>query len=49
MDMLLKNKLGELKSFATDKEQAEARIRESERKLQWLKEIKDEVESILEI
>ncbi len=49
LDMLLKNKLGELKSFATDKEQAEARIRESERKLQWLKEIKDEVESILEI
>ena len=49
LDGLLKDKLNELKSFATDKELAEKRIRESEDKLKWLEEIKNEVESILEI
>lgn len=49
LDDVLKNKLLELKSFAGDKEKAEERIRESERKLKWLEEIKGKVESILEI
>lgn len=49
LDNVLKGKLSELKSFATDKEKAEERIRESEHKLKWLKSIKEEIESILEI
>lgn len=49
LDLLLKNKLNELKSYATNKQKAEERIRESERRLQWLEEIRNEVESILEI
>lgn len=49
LDLLLKNKLNELKSYATNKQKAEERIRESERRLQWLEEIRSEVESILEI
>ena len=49
LDDLLKNMLEELKSYATDKEQAEARIKESERRLAWLEQIRSEVESILEI
>lgn len=49
LDSLLREKLDELKSYATDKRKAEARIRESERRLQWLSEIRNEVESILEI
>lgn len=49
LDNILKLKLTELESFATDKEKAEERIRESEHKLKWLETIKVEVESILEI
>lgn len=49
LDDLLKAKLNELESYATDKEQAEARIKESEEKLRWLEQIKNEVEEILEI
>lgn len=49
LDDVLKNKLAQLESFATDKEKAEARIRESERKLKWLENIRDKVASILEI
>jgi adenylate kinase family enzyme len=49
LDGVLQSKLEELKSCATDKEQAEARIKESERRLAWLVQIKNEVESILEI
>lgn len=49
LDTLLKTKLSELKSYATDKKQAEARIRESEERLKWLEQIKAEVEAILEI
>lgn len=49
LDGLLKNKLDELKSYATDKDKAEERIKETEHKLKWLEEIKSEVESILEI
>lgn len=49
LDNILKGKLSELESFATDKEKAEQRICESEHKLKWLKSIKKEIESILEI
>lgn len=49
LDNILKGKLSELESFATDKEKAEQRICESEHKLKWLKSIKEEIESILEI
>ncbi|NBH13136.1 hypothetical protein D3Z36_02765 [Lachnospiraceae bacterium] len=49
LDDVLKDKLRELESFATDKEKAEERMKESERKLAWLETIKAKVESILEI
>lgn len=49
LDDMLKRKLAELESFASDKEKAEERIKETERKLAWLGEIKAKVESILEI
>jgi hypothetical protein len=49
LDDELKEKLDQLKSYATDKEQAEARIAETERRLKWLEQIKAKVESILEI
>ena len=49
LDKVLKYKLNELESYATDKEQAEERIKESEKRLKWLEEIKVQVESILEI
>jgi GTPase Era involved in 16S rRNA processing len=49
LDDLLKEKLDTLKSYATDREKAEARIKESESRLAWLDQIKEEVESILEI
>ena len=35
--------------YATDKEKAEERIKETEQKLKWLEEIKAKVESILEV
>lgn len=49
LDDILKHKLAELESFVSDKEKAEERIKETERKLAWLGEIKAKVESILEI
>ena len=49
LDNILKAKLTELESYATDKAKAEARVAESERKLQWLEQIKAKVEAILEI
>jgi len=49
LDEILRSKLAELESYASDKEKAEERIRESEKKLEWLNSIKSEVESILEI
>lgn len=49
LDNVLKSKLAELESYATDQEKAEERIRESERKLAWLETVKTKVESILEI
>lgn len=49
LDGVLKEKLSKLESYATEREKADARVRESEAKLQWLEAIKKEVESILEI
>ncbi|MEH2959210.1 dynamin family protein [Candidatus Merdisoma sp. JLR.KK006] len=49
LDEKLKEKLKELKDYATNKEKAEERIKESESKLTWLEKIQTEVESILEI
>ncbi len=49
LDGVLKKKLAELESYATDKAQAEARILETEKRLEWLGSIKNRVASILEI
>ena len=49
LDDILKSKLAELESYATDQKKAEERIKESERKLAWLEKIRAKVESILEI
>ena len=49
LDNILKDKLTELEMVAKDKERVEERILESECKLKWLEDIKEKVESILEI
>ena len=49
LDEVLKQKLAELESYATDKTRAEERIRETEKRLAWLEKIKARVASILEI
>ncbi|TMV47034.1 hypothetical protein FE783_24265 [Paenibacillus mesophilus] len=49
LDGVLKEKLAELEGYATDKEKADERIKESERKLNWLEHIKAKVELIMEI
>lgn len=49
LDSVLKQKLSELKSYVTDKDKAEKRIAETEKRLAWLEEIKNHVASILEI
>lgn len=49
LDSVLKQKLAELESYATDKNQAEERIKEIEKRLVWLEDIKNRVASILEI
>lgn len=49
LDGVLKQKLSELESYATDKTQAEKRIKETEERLAWLEIIKNRVTSILEI
>lgn len=49
LDNVLKQKMEELESYATDKEKAEARVEDTQRKLEWLQEIEQEVSSILEI
>ena len=49
LDGVLKQKLFELESYATDKTKAEERIKETERRLAWLEVIKNRVASILEI
>ena len=49
LDDMLKQKLSELESYATDKSQAEKRIKETEKRLKWLEGIQKQVASILEI
>lgn len=49
LDEILKQKLTELESYATDQKKAEERIAETERRLVWLESIKEQVASILEI
>ena len=49
LDGVLKEKLTELESYATDKAQAEQRIKETEKRLTWLDVIKNRVASILEV
>ena len=49
LDNVLKAKLSELESYATDKDKADERIKETEHRLAWLEHIKAKVESILEI
>ena len=49
LDGVLKQKLSELESYATDKTKAEERIKETEKRLAWLEVIKSHVASILEI
>lgn len=49
LDGVLKKKLSELESCATDKTKADERIKETETRLAWLGEIKNRVASILEI
>ena len=49
LDVVLKKKLSELESYATDQEKAAERVKETERRLAWLEEIKARVASILEI
>jgi hypothetical protein len=49
LDDQLKAKLDLLEDYATQENKVEARIAETERRLNWLEEIKAKVESILEI
>lgn len=49
LDSVLKQKLSELESYVTDKDKAEKRIAETEKRLAWLEEIQNHVASILEI
>ena len=49
LDDMLKQKLSELESYATDKSQAEKRIKETEKRLKWPEGIQKQVASILEI
>lgn len=49
LDDILKSKLNELESYATDQENVEKRIQETKKRLEWLEQIKAKVEAILEI
>lgn len=49
LDDVLKAKLEQLESYATDREKAEQRIKETEANLNWLRTITQKVTSILEI
>lgn len=49
LDSVLKQKLSELESYASDKTLAEERIKETERRLAWLEDVQKRVASILEI
>ncbi len=49
LDNILRDKLAEFRSYAIEKDKVEERIRETERNLAWLQDIKNRVDSILEI
>lgn len=49
LDQLLAVKLAELKSCATDREQAQRAVEEAQKKMAWLQQIQDRVNAILEI
>lgn len=49
LDNVLKHKLEQLESYATDSELAQQRIEETEKNLKWLENITEKVTSILEI
>ncbi len=49
LDNILNGKLKELKSYAKEKDKVKERIKETERNLAWLQNIKNRVDSILEI
>ncbi len=49
LDNILRDKLAEFRSYAIEKDKVEERIKETERNLAWLQNIKDRVDSILEI
>ncbi len=49
LDSILKIKLKELEDYATDKENAEKLIKESQDRLKWLENIQSKVNSILDI
>jgi len=49
LDDILRQKLSELERFASDKAQADARYRESVRRMRWLESIKEKLEVILEV
>lgn len=49
LDENLKQKLSELESYAGDQKLAEERVQETEKRLQWLDAIRQELDSILEI
>ena len=49
LDNILRDKLAEFRSYAIEKDKVEERIKETERNLAWLQDIKNRVDSILEI
>jgi len=49
LDIILKSKLDELENYATNEKEAEKRIKESEKKLEWLEQRNAKIVSILEI
>ncbi len=49
LDKVLKNKLDELKACATEEKAAEEQLAESKRKLEWLNDIQERVNAILDI
>lgn len=49
LDKVLQKKLDELKACATDEKAAEERLEDSRRKLEWLEDIQDRLNAILDI
>ena len=49
LDNILRDKLAEFRSYAKEKDKVKERIKETERNLAWLQNIKNRVDSILEI